>query len=593
VKTALVTGFLARTGAYLAKLRPESHKVGDARRNLQIASLRDLECLRNRDALSLEPSRVWGPARRRRERANRKAESISAVALATILCGTAFGYTVSGNTYITDGSQSDVQAACAAAPDNGTVTVLIPNGTYSWTGTLTINRAVTLAGESAEGVVINNNNASSSMIAATSGANGHINIYWLNIVQVANNNTGSVSGSAFSISVDRTEPSSNTVLIHDCSFDSSTVYNYSIRCAANGIIIWNCSFIGSGPEGMGGISFSCPKYGYGSWNTAPTLGTNDSTGLSNSYVEDCSFSNAENVSNFDDNSRTVWRYNTHQDAGLGSHGQETGIFGVRHWEVYNNTFNISANNPYMLNYWFQIRGGTGVITGNNLADIPWGKNGIQLNVFSITRGMNDGAEGTFCPLAYPAPRQTGWGWSVNSTATFGIGDDTNPGRLVGGSSPGVFAPDGIGAVLDPLYIWNNTGAETTDPAYVGTQTYAPDNCGDNEQIGTYLQEGREYFINVVKPGWAPYTYPHPLHAQFAADPPPPPPPPPTPTPTPTPTATPARTATPTPAPTPTPTPTRHHHRKDKRHRVGRRPEDFQQPASVLTLEIPWLSPDEQ
>ena len=31
--------------------------------------------------------------------------------------------------------------------------------------------------------------------------------------------------------------SSNTVLIHDCTFDSSKVYNYSIRCGANGIII--------------------------------------------------------------------------------------------------------------------------------------------------------------------------------------------------------------------------------------------------------------------------------------------------------------------------------------------------------------------
>jgi hypothetical protein len=61
--------------------------------------------------------------------------------------------------------------------------------------------------------------------------------------------------------------------------------------------------------------------------------------------------------------------------------------------------------------------------------------GIQLNVYSITRAMNDGAGGTFCPApvgngGYPAPRQTGWGWSASSNATFGVGLDNNPLRLV-------------------------------------------------------------------------------------------------------------------------------------------------------------------
>ena len=50
---------------------------------------------------------------------------------------------------------------------------------------------------------------------------------------------------------------------------------------------------------------------------------------------------------------------------------------------------------------------------------------------------------------------------------WGGGDDTNANRLVGDSSPGLFGLDGIGAVLDPIYIWGNTGTETTDPQYVG------------------------------------------------------------------------------------------------------------------------------
>ena len=323
-------------------------------------------------------------------------------------------------------------------------------------------------------------------------------------------------------------------MVHDCSFNNSAAgsFGYDARCLANGIIFWNDTFIGDGVDAENsqggsntGISFVCGKYGYtSSWNTPDTLGTGDTTGLANTYVEDCTFYDATTgCSNFDDNSRVVWRYNTMGNAALMSHGQETSVYGSRHWEIYNNTFIYSASGtgpsgatyPLNMNYWFFVRGGTGAITGNAMVDIPLSKTGVMLNVFSITRGMNDGAGGLFCPLAYPAPHQTGWGWSSTSSASWGIGDDTNPSQLIGGTSAGVFAPDGTGATLDPVYIWGNTGTETSDPSYVSTQTYLPDNCGNGEVIATYLQQNRDYFVNVARPSWTPYTYPHPLHAQYA------------------------------------------------------------------------------
>jgi hypothetical protein len=92
-----------------------------------------------------------------------------------LLSGSAFSYTVSSTKYLTDGSQADVQAACSAALDNGSITVVIPHGTR----TLTINRSLALAGAHATGVKIYNYNASSDMISATASANGQINIYWL------------------------------------------------------------------------------------------------------------------------------------------------------------------------------------------------------------------------------------------------------------------------------------------------------------------------------------------------------------------------------------------------------------------------------
>jgi hypothetical protein len=136
----------------------------------------------------------------------------------------ALGFTPSGKIYKTDGSQSDVQAAVNAAPDNGSITVQVPDGTYNWTGVLNITKAVALAGASATGVHIRNENGGGNMIQATSGTAGHINIYWLNFVQVADNG----GGKGFCINCDRTEPSNYTVLVHDCSFDEAGVYNYSV-----------------------------------------------------------------------------------------------------------------------------------------------------------------------------------------------------------------------------------------------------------------------------------------------------------------------------------------------------------------------------
>ncbi|MFZ0506447.1 MAG: hypothetical protein WAM44_22165, partial [Chthoniobacterales bacterium] len=163
--------------------------------------------------------------------------------------GSACAFTVSGSTYMTNGSQSDVQAACNAAPDNGTVTVAIPNGAYSWTGKLTIKKSLALAGASATGVKINNNFASGDMIEATASAKGNVNIYWLNITQIANNR----GGAGFMISADRMESSSHTVLIHDCTFNVGAVNSYSVVARANGIIFWNDQFV----SGNTGIYFSC------------------------------------------------------------------------------------------------------------------------------------------------------------------------------------------------------------------------------------------------------------------------------------------------------------------------------------------------
>jgi hypothetical protein len=434
-------------------------------------------------------------------------KSLMALAL-MFWASSARSYTVSGTIYTTNGSQSDVQAACNAAPDNGTVTVIIPNGTYTWTGTLSITHSLTLAGQSAGGVIIRNNLVNGDMIDATASANGNINIYWLDIQQIVYNN-----GTGYAIGADRAQPTNYTVLIHDCVLDTQTFFGYAVAAEDNGIIFWNDTFpaTGAGPNSVTGINFEISKYGYtSSWNTPDSYGTEDTTGLANSYVENCSFSSGPNSGcNFGDNSRVVWRYNTMQDSQVGMHGQDSVGYGARHWEIYHNTFIQSPGNPQNNLVWIGARGGAGVIWGNAMDDIGAGRPGINFSVFNITFSYST----VPCQTAYPAARQTGQGWSASSTATYG-----NP----------VVTADGIGDVTAGVWIWNNTGAGPQDSDFIQLNQPASsdDACGNNEQVSNFVQEGRDYFLS-AKPGYTPYTYPHPLHTQYAL-----------PTPAPTPNATP-------------------------------------------------------
>jgi hypothetical protein len=76
----------------------------------------------------------------------------------------------------------------------------------------------------------------------------------------------------------------------------------------------------------------------------------------------------------------------------------------------------------------------------------------------------------------------------------------------------VVEKDGIGAVTDPIYVWNNTGTGTSGPRYVGLNQYGPDECGNGQLIENYLKKNRDYFVDVTMPQWTPFAYPHPLRS---------------------------------------------------------------------------------
>lgn len=376
-------------------------------------------------------------------------------------------YTKLGNNlYESNGTQADTQAAINVS--KAWSTIIIPNGSYTWSSSLILEKPVRLCGQSKDGVtIINNVNENDLVTVAVSAAIGG-EIWNLNLMQ------GNGNGSGRHLVI-RTP-----ILLHDCYFETNGRIRRSVEWATNGGVIWNCRFY-SNRQDNNGIAFKSVGLNR-SWTTNSTMGDADTQGTANTYVEDCTFKDLFlQALDFDDNSRTVVRHCTFDNSAISSHGQDTSPAGTRHWEVYDNRFIFTAsgeNYPLNVNFFFFVRGGTGIIADNvipRIASQEWGqKSEILLTVFNIRRSSQFIA----CQTRYPAARQIGQSWRNGSLVT------------------------------DPVCIWGNTGGGNYDrPGITDSQ---PDQCGQGQLSANYIKAGRDYIIGSPKPGYTEYPYPHPL-----------------------------------------------------------------------------------
>jgi hypothetical protein len=392
--------------------------------------------------------------------------------------------TLSGNSYLSNGSLGDTQAAVDAAPEGGTVK--IPAGVFTWSGSLKISgKTIHLLGQGTPQIIVNVADADGFNI--TPSATGNVEIGNLTIVEgtIAPNfrHLLGVSGLA----------NGQPVLLHDCKFTVNSTGEGCVTWQVNGGVIWNCSFF-SGFQDCEGVQLK--QSSSDAWRSVSTMGNADTSGTNNTYIEDCTFTGLYlQAIDFDDNSRTVVRKCTFDNSAITSHGQETSPWGTRHWEVYDNNFIFTLSGapyPLNLNYWFLVRGGTGVIFGNTMPHISaqqlGDKSGILLADFNIQRTSSY----VSCSTRYPSPRQVGQTW-------------------VGGAGYSYPAApiDGSGYGTDPVYIWGNADSNPSDPSL---EDYSPDQCGNNQQVANYIVNGRDYKLGVAKPNYAAYPYPHPLRS---------------------------------------------------------------------------------
>ncbi|MCI0723589.1 MAG: Ig-like domain-containing protein [Acidobacteria bacterium] len=346
---------------------------------------------------------------------------------------------------------------------------MIPNGSCSWTSGIATTKQITIraqnytptsGGNTTRSVTITNNAGSSPLFSLTTGNNFHIGLAGIRI------NEGSGTGNHLRVS----GSGSKVALINDMFFEVKQRNGNSldisvVSWSAQGGVMWNTRFLGIGTGGTGvvgpdGASFVIkgqPRV----WNTASTMGTLDTDGTINLYVEDSSCFNVGQFPDADDHARAVFRHSTIDGCSGLTHGF-TSTWGGRHVEWYNDVFSVTEGERNHSGRYFWIRAGTIVFTDN-----------------VVNNASNPGAYG--------------------SPSSFSIGDNTSPGSYPQARQPG-WGHNGTSNISDPIYSWNNTGAR----AY---------SFGFQNGWDSIVQVNRDVFVNNgAKPGYTKYPYPHPLRS---------------------------------------------------------------------------------
>jgi hypothetical protein len=357
--------------------------------------------------------------------------------------------------YAKTGYPSDLQTAINKARTGDTV--VVPAGRFSFTGSVM----------SPDGIYIRGAGRDSTFLIKADNTS--------NFMIFVDNTTGSpfkFSGITMQGRLDALQGSNRTT-----KATSVTDGGLYIRGAATNFQIFNSrftKFLRAGIEFQGdagtrqgpqrGVIYGnefidnwYPTLGYGvavdgsasTWSRSVTLGTANAV-----FVEDNLFQRNRHCVTATNGAIFVARYNRVQDTyqlsqSFDAHGL-TGAWprGTRAVEIYKNTTTNSTTT------WAGagIRGGSGVIWGNSFSGVS---HGIVLSLEPP-------------PSSHPLK---------SYAALDQIGDP------------------------DKLYIWGNT---STSSIYLNPTS-------DPHGIGYWLKAGRDYFTT-AKPGYRPYTYPHPLRS---------------------------------------------------------------------------------
>ena len=371
--------------------------------------------------------------------------------------------------------------------------------------------------------LVNNLNTGNPMFSITIDGSYHTSISGIhfaegktpgyNILFTTNGSLGIIGG--------------QSILIHDNMFEHGNPE--WINANTNQFVIWNNSFVANQWQSSNAVIRTVDAsngLGNWSWTNGSTMGTADTTGMSNGYFETNDLEGVAISTDYDSGARGVFRYNFMNESYIITHGPDTSNIGLRHLEFYNNVaINQVFGNAFdfsLGNGWINLRGGTMVVTNNTWPQITgfYAKNDITWQVQNLERDAGSHAcwgLGTTGGANYPSPRQVGMGYVTGKGTAHGVDYTcTGVGSSVGCLGNQVFGPASIDAFTyvgdnEPVYIWGNTRTLTfTNGDYPPGQGNNCPNPPNPDTVANYVASGRDYFNGTAKPGWAPYTYPHPL-----------------------------------------------------------------------------------
>lgn len=372
-------------------------------------------------------------------------------------------YTSGGNVFAASISRTDVLAAIAIS--NSGDTIIVPSGTASWAGGISLN------GRKLRGP------------GYLSGSPAIITAGTVALTKHATYNT-TLRGFRFTGNDQHFSAAGNTsdkpAIIYDNYFKAD---NFLGTVTINGVLVTGNYFKADTPTGTDVFTlYSQPGSGGAEWLLAPTMGNQDSFGDRNIYIENNTFENIlETAPDCDEGARTVIRYNTYIDSsivchagGSGRGSNDTSLTGHRHTELYNNTF-VRVTNLFGINKWIWYRGGSGVVANNVMAEASSPDGSSYPNKSEVQLGV--GCEVSSWPIRYQ------------------IGQTTD-------------TPD---ATPDfPLAVFGNTGPGAVSGNFLTLRGNDSGGGGHTcSNPSAFIQLGRDY-VNSNAWGWVPYTYPHPL-----------------------------------------------------------------------------------
>lgn len=366
-----------------------------------------------------------------------------------------------------------VQTAVSSASDGDRV--LVPAGTCTWTGELNIsNKTITLegAGSGAGGTKIVHGGGKYTLVHVEAGSKtGRMDIsgFWF----YGSADPDWWNGSAMML---YGPEGWKNLRVHHNVFEGNYPWTLKAGSYTHGLIDHNT---------FKGKAFGIMLYGKGAadWVAPLTLGTADFFFIEDNVFDWQDFYGSTGVPamDMDSGGRQVFRRNTLKYGFWETHDMaRSGLVSANAYEIYQNTFTTTTNKWKGLD----ISAGTGVVWGNAFTgDFTYPIGAIDYKSFDPRSvRLCDGTD----PADQNVPGESGW------RCQYQIGSMSEGSKAYG----------------YPLYVWGNTlnGSTTTMQCTAGCQ---------------HVKSGRDYINNgtTAKPGYTPYTYPHPL--QSSGLPPPP------------------------------------------------------------------------